>query len=362
MKKTQRILVVDGSRVVRASLAKHLGGEFEVLEEANAESAWQVLMLDHSISVVVAGLNASKLEVADLPTRLRSSSIRRLRDMPLVLIVSEQVMMSEDARARKANGFITKTMKRAEIMACLRSVLEPVMQATAEPGEQERILPAAQMKKVVAGLVPADEMISMLVFGIDGRDDLIARFGQEAAVRIEERFASLVAAKIGATDLIGRQDGERLVVVTRGADLHQAARFGKKVCKRLASGQIALRGEKVGVTASVGIASTSDDSVANGGQLLALASQRLDQASVCGGNTVVTEFRAQCPGHCPTQQTAAAVAFALKTLATDEQAQAIPKGEMLRLGRELLPLLKAMDRELALKLPLAHIARQLEAA
>jgi diguanylate cyclase (GGDEF)-like protein len=366
MKKPHRILVMDGSRVVRASLAKHLGGEYEVIEESNGDSAWQVLMLDHKISLVISGLHTSKLEAVDLQTRLRSSSIRRLREMPLVLIVSDQHNQAtrEHELPRGANGFITKTMKRQEILQCLKSLLSPeIVPAVpaaeetkpafvATPAEPDRLLSREQLSSSLSGL-PQGEPISALVFGIDGRTGLIARFGQGAAARIEERFASLLVAKINPMDLAGKCQGERLAVISRGVDLHQAAKFGKKVCKSLASGQIVLRGEKVRLTASVGVASTSDDVSVDAQELLAIANQRLDQALICGGNTVATEFHPACPGHCRTEQ----VSKVVEALRAPENID--DPSEIAGLARQLLPLLKVMDRHLALKLPLEHIERQL---
>lgn len=38
------------------------GGTYEVLEGGNGESAWQVLMLDHQLFLVIAGGHLPKLE------------------------------------------------------------------------------------------------------------------------------------------------------------------------------------------------------------------------------------------------------------------------------------------------------------
>ena len=59
IKKLRRILVIDDSRVVRATLNKHLKGSFELREEADGESAWQTLMLDASLCAVICGRNQS---------------------------------------------------------------------------------------------------------------------------------------------------------------------------------------------------------------------------------------------------------------------------------------------------------------
>ena len=89
MEKVRRILVLDGSRVVRATLSKHLKEDFEVIEESSGESAWQTLMLDAGISAVISGIHPLKLDAHDLLARLRASSIRRLQNIPFILIVSE---------------------------------------------------------------------------------------------------------------------------------------------------------------------------------------------------------------------------------------------------------------------------------
>lgn len=82
----RRILVIDGSRVVRATLAKRLGDRFEVIEEANGESAWQRLMLDANIAAVISGIHPPRLDARDLFARLRASAMRRLREIPFILV------------------------------------------------------------------------------------------------------------------------------------------------------------------------------------------------------------------------------------------------------------------------------------
>ena len=125
MKKLRRILVVDGSRVVRATLAKHLQGDFEIVEEGDGESAWQVLMLDASIVAVISGLRTPKLEAHDLLARLRVSSMRRLRSIPFVLIVSDVENNAEREFDRTCGvaGFIAKSMKKSAIIDYLEALL-----------------------------------------------------------------------------------------------------------------------------------------------------------------------------------------------------------------------------------------------
>ena len=379
MNKLRRILVVDGSRVVRVTLAKHLKDDFEIIEEANGESAWQTLMLDGTISGVITGIHPPKLDAHDLLARLRASSIRRLKEMPFTLIVSdvENQADREFDRACGVTGFITKTMKKPAIVACLNALFEDggeaarvrvvaeeqenpplnVVPLFAPAPETEKLLDSQAFWSILTGLSFAEasaEPVCALVFGIDDREGLIERFGDDVAGMIAVRFASLLLSKLTPLDSIGRCRGERLAIISRSVDLKQGVRFGKQVCKSLASGQITIRGQKVKLTASVGVASTSDDALTSGSELFFLADQRLDQALVCGGNTVATEYKPKCPLHCREKDV-----FEMLDALMVRKGMNLA-GNVGTLGLKIMPLLQVINQELALGLPLAEIRKLLQ--
>lgn len=376
MKKLRRILVVDASRLVRATLAKHLKDDFEVREEANGESAWQTLVLDSSIVAVVSAVHTPKLEAQGLLQRLRANSLRRLNELPFLLIASDTGKLTAQ-NAHSASGiagFITKSMRKAEIVRRLRAVLDPCATVDCEglPEVRENGQPAPATPAASApALLSRDEIesriahtlsaanrqatgVCALMFGIVNHDALIDQFGEEVAEEIASRFASLLLTKISRHDCIARYADERLVIVSRGVDLEQCAYFATRVCKSLASGQITIRGQQVKLSATAGAATSLEPSVSSGKDLLALASQRLDRALGCGGNAVVTSNRPDCPLH----NADALLPKILASLnASDETAIAARIGT---LGLQILPLLKAMDRELALELQLPEIKRRLQ--
>ena len=467
MKKLRRILVVDGSRVVRATLAKHLQGEFEIVEEGDGESAWQTLMLDASIVAVISGLRTPRLEAHDLLARLRVSSMRRLRSIPFVLIVSDVDNQAEREFDRTCGvaGFITKSMKKSAIRDYLDALLggkslsitdlsvvpdavaptvplpmmaelmtdltpdaidefgtssltaslnmlsgsfadstanaeseagentlespfngpldsaltsdlafsaapvaaapvplsasnsaAPAAPMTALPADNDKLLSNVEFDAVLADISftgAAEENVCALVFAIDRRQELIDSFGEDVLHIISKRFADMLVAKVGAADAVGRWRGDQLAIVSHRVDLRQGVHFAHRVCKSLAKGQITIRGKKVRLTASAGVASSSDDDAGNGPALFALADKRLEQALVCGGNTVSAEFKPFCPLHAR-QVVPATLIDALLAQGTAPMVDSIGT-----LGLKLLPLLELLDQELALKLPLAKIAEQL---
>jgi diguanylate cyclase (GGDEF)-like protein len=379
IKKLRRILVIDDSRVVRATLNKHLRGSFELREEADGESAWQTLMLDASLSAVVCGRNIPRLSAHDLLARLKASSMRRLREIPFTLITSDldNKVERDFDRSLGVDGFISKSMSKTELLSYLDnlfdsavftdSIIQPEIPTTEEeppPVEPSfepifktpQLLDRQAFQNAVSALSlpdPKDGKVCALVLGIDKRDTLVASFGVEAADMVTTHIARMLVTKVGSSDVIGRYEGEKLGIISYGVDLEQGVRFAQRVCRSLASGQITIRGKKVKLTASVGIASNGD-TVSDGVALLALAEKRLGQALICGGNTVASECKTECPLR-SVDLTASKLLDALNVQGETSLAANIGK-----LGLKLMPLLQVMDQELSLGLPLADIKQQLQ--
>jgi diguanylate cyclase (GGDEF)-like protein len=353
----RRILVVDGSRVVRATLAKHLGDSFELLQESNGESAWQTLLLDGRVDAVVSGISPPKLEARELLGRIRASAVRRVRDVPFVLIVSD---LENPAVADLPNwpgvaGCISKSMDKATLLAELARLIDPVPDPVDVPAP--RLLGRKEFAAAVASLSFSEkdeQQTCMIVFGIDHLDELVSRFGKAVPEMLTSRLADLLSAKVDSLDQFGQAEGKHLAIISHGVDLRHGSRFAKRVCKSLASGQITIQGQKIKLTASAGVASTSEDKVARGAELLALAQQRLAQAQLCGGNSASAELRPDCPLHCRDK------AIASLLLALRGGSAAMPVEQLAVAGLKVLPLLKALDRHLLLGLPLEEIRARIE--
>ncbi|GHU28007.1 hypothetical protein AGMMS50256_09150 [Betaproteobacteria bacterium] len=323
----RRLLVVDGSRVVRTMLAKRLEESFSVVEEDNGESAWQRLMLDNSITMVISSIDLPRLVARDLLERMRSSALRRLRETPMVLLVSDDNpnANADEWQRQGVAGFMTKSMARKAMAECIENVLAGTFQSSQiietennpqdEPqsGSREKTPEKAHTRRTIstASLLGEEDFIAavsslphqinskeplcVLVFGIDRLTEYISRFGSDVSDLLTGRIAKLLAAKIDPRDVLGRCGENYVAIISHGVDLRSGVHFGKRVCKSMATGQIAVHGRKIRLTTSVGVAATPDDHVESPEELLALAETRLKQAMLCGGNTVCTELRPECP-------------------------------------------------------------------
>ena len=119
-----RILVVDDSRMVRASIVKHIRGRFDVREEADGEAGWEALLVDPGIELVLTDIGMPRLDGYGLLERIRASRVSRVRELPVVIISGDE---DESARERAlglgANGFVAKGSGSVELLATMSSLL-----------------------------------------------------------------------------------------------------------------------------------------------------------------------------------------------------------------------------------------------
>jgi two-component system cell cycle response regulator len=365
----RRVLVVDQSKVVRSTLAKHLRGHFEVREELNGESAWQSLVLDSSIVAVVSGAQLPKLSGLDLLARLRISKLRRLSDIPFLLVISghETEEDRQQAREKGVTDFIARGMNRQEILDCIGRLLNwelamSFAEAPAIPSaiprnaplkrhpEEKKVLDNAslchQLDLAIANQAATSGMVGVLAFGLDDADRLAARFGKEMLASISKRLSQILRTKLGANDSIGCG-----LIVSPGTSQASCIAFAQRICRGLANSQVTIAGEQLHLIISVGIASVPADANLSANELMALAEKRLLVAQQAGGNRVVADDVSD-------------LGFGFNTeFFSDLMRYYCPNTANVQLGAmglHLMPLFKAMDKEFRFGLPLNEIERSFE--
>lgn len=422
MKLLPRVLIVDNSRVMRASLARHLKDHFEVREETNGESAWQTLVLDSSVVAVISGVHMPKLDGYGLVERLRGNKLRRLKALPLFLVVSDTMAEGErqQGRVRGVTDFIPKGLGNAEMERLIAGLVERIAAqpaADAGGGGDEALragLPAdsdgdadggytgvqsdigvsdilGQVGRL-AGLsgVVADDgppvpeagsggsefpgrervegrlggllatagpgaAVGVLIFGLDSYGAVGERFGPELADRIALKFARLLANKIRTDDAIGQYSPGRIAIVAPGTNRALCASFAERVCKGLAAAQIAIRGQRVDMTISVGIASLPEDGVAlSADELLLLADGRHQSALRAGGNRVVSGAAAAGSPDFHQDEFLSQLRDVLANSAPEAMVPCLGN-----IGLQLMPILKQMEQSFHFGLPLDAMERKL---
>jgi two-component system cell cycle response regulator len=287
-----RILIADDSRIVRASLTQHIRDRFDIREVADGEAAWQAILLDSAIRVVITDLAMPKVDGFELITRVRSSKVQRIRELPLIVITSvDEAAERERASAMGATDFLDRGVGTAELTARLevlvrlsstREALQET-QATLESARtvdpETELLALPFFDKQVEKLVSFARRNLSDVAVISVRVELTFPDPQQPESELDQR-AKLVgralAASIRLEDFGTCTDKLEFCVATQSNGLSGVLRFAARLRKVLEN--VDAAGPGVEVWTCIGVATLSEELRRGAEELRLLACKRAQQA------------------------------------------------------------------------------------
>ena len=363
-----RILIVDESRMVRAMLIRHIRDQYDFREEADGEAAWQVLVLDHSIELVICSLSLPVLDGDGLLVRVRSSRLSRLCQMLMLMISGDDEQAIERARAHGASDFISRNTGATELLARIESLLklaqarnqlkENLEQHVQNPetGIFTRKYIELQAVQAMSHAMRHNGEVSAIVMGFDNVGALREEYGVDALKQLQQRFISMLSGKIRKEDSLGHYIGSQLAVISPGMSFSACESFGNRLREAIRVANITVHGQRLNLSVSVGISNSPADTVSSAGALIELAGARLKAAQQAGGNRVIAcdAPAVEVSGVAPTLERALVL--------LQSGAEGAIKPHLPELGKQLLPLLALIDRDFSLGLPIDAIRSRLELA
>lgn len=127
--------------------------------------------------------------------------------------------------------------------------------------------------------------ISLLFIDLDHFKEINDSFGHQAGDACLTAIIAPIQAELRQSDVIGRYGGEEFVVILSSADTAAAHPIAQRILERVASVRVAGFGEPIGLTCSIGVA-TSDMLGVWGEHLIAKADAAVYQAKRSGRNRV----------------------------------------------------------------------------
>lgn len=273
-----RILIADDSRIVRATLIKHIEGMFEFREALDGEQAWEMLLIDPSIRVVISDLTMPKLDGYGLLRRIRASKIGRIRDMPVVVVSgSDEQAERERAKAAGATDLITKGIGTAQLL----SRLDILSKLISTQHEFERGLEALldhigtadhialpmphewqlQARGMRANAVRQGKNFVVLNVCIGLRHAGLEGSPTAAPEGITNAIGQLLQRTVRQTDCVTRSGTIEFSIATGSIHFNAARSFAERVCRAIAHANLVEDGQ-MALIASCGlmsIAECSDD-------------------------------------------------------------------------------------------------------
>ena len=297
-----RVLVVDDSRVIRVAARKILKDEFDAVEAGDGEEAWELLVKDPEIALVLSDLSMPYLDGMGLLQRLRNADEERLRTLPMIIVTGAED--DDEAKTRAfaagATDFISKPFDSVQLLAHTRSHLRlkkttqelkettTVLQETpaTDPftglGNQRAFLERGQ--QALAHAVRHRSAMAMLLFQVDGFDKIFVQQGKPVGGAILKAVTAALQAEIRREDTAARISMARFGLVTYRTDEVGARSLAARVCQRIAASSVVDKdGAPLKLSVSASLVAPAIGQEPRFEELLTLLAKRLERAMAQGG-------------------------------------------------------------------------------
>lgn len=267
-----RILIADDSRIVRATLIKHIEGMFEFREALDGEQAWEALLIDPSIRVVISDLTMPKLDGYGLLQRIRSSRISRIRTMPVVVVSGSDEQAERDrAKAAGATDLITKGIGTAQLLsrldilsklvstqnefergleALLQSDADKVRLPTPEAWEEQAEGMHASAVRQNRNFVILNACIGVKRIGLNGAPSV-------PPSSIVDAIGQLLHRTVRQTDCVAQIGENAFTIATGSIHFDSARNFAERVCRAIVHANLG-DGQEMALVASCGVVAISE--------------------------------------------------------------------------------------------------------
>jgi two-component system cell cycle response regulator len=269
-----RVLIADDSRIVRATLIKHIEGMFEFREALDGEQAWETLLIDPNIRVVITDLTMPKLDGYGLLKRIRQSKISRIRNLPVVIVSgSDEQEERERAKAAGASDLITKGIGTAQLLSRL-DILSKLINTQQEFEHRLDVLVRnletesnlsltsieafeAQAKILLENAVRHRKNFVILNICVALTNTIVE--GPVALPRftLVSAIGQLLKCTVRQSDIVAKTGEAEFTLATGSIQSDSARSFAQRICAAIASVNM-VKDERMELVASCGLTSLSE--------------------------------------------------------------------------------------------------------
>lgn len=299
-----RILIADDSRIVRATLIKHIEGMFEFREALDGEQAWEAILIDPSIRVVISDLTMPKLDGYGLLKRIRASKISRIRNMPVVVVSGSDEQAERDrAKAAGATDLITKGIGTAQLLSRL-DILSKLVSTQNEferglealvnssdagdhvelPSPDEWAMRAEDMR---SSAVRQNRNFVILNACIGLKHPELDAYPAAPPSSVITAIGQLLHRTVRQTDCVARTGENEFTIATGSIHFDSARNFAERVCRAIANANL-VRDGQLAMIASCGVVSVSECAAADGADMLEQMRYMARERAVLGLRNAIT--------------------------------------------------------------------------
>jgi len=352
-----KVLIVDDSRFVRASLAKHLRGQHEYIEVEDGLAAWERITHDPGIRLVISDVQLPNLDGYGLLQLIRNSEIASIRCMP-VMIISGNEEEAKKASELGATEFISKSVDALELL--LR--VGVLMKLTAKHASQQKLMtPKRDMikneedweeKSVVIWSFARRHQIDLTLISmrLNPIESLLA-LPEDVVKKVVNKIHVFITQTLQKTlrreDILLRMPDDEFIIVAVGISPQEGTRFCERLSRIISRVRMNYAGRDLRLTTVFGIAAKSQEATDQIQDLRLLASRRSRMAQNAGVTSLVGRDEEAKLAGLPVQPQAATATIslseALNLIAQGQEQRVVPY--LQQLMDSIKPLLELVARQ-----------------
>ena len=300
--KTPKLLIVDDSATIRATLSRAVGDEFDSIEATNGTEALRLLQEDPDIDLVVTDLAMPEMDGFALITSMRTHGSARMKNMPVIVVTgANDTEAREKAFVAGANDFIAKTSDHVEFLARVRAhvklaqTIQELEQSRRYLKEQADTDPLTQLANrrrffhaagtSMAQMRRQGEHFSIIILDIDHFKNINDTYGHQAGDVVLQQLALVLQMAIREGDTLARMGGEEFVVASPYTNRLAAIVLSERLRKAVEASEFVYSDNQIPVTISLGVATMGKEDI-DVDKLLLVADSRLYQAKEKGRNRI----------------------------------------------------------------------------
>lgn len=297
-----RVLVIDDSPEIHALLAVHLRPE--AIELVSAHDWEQGVELATSLLPDLILLDVEMPGTSGLDVCRHLKSLPRTESIPIIfLTASSEVSMKVHGFDLGAVDYVTKPFHPAELRARVRAALRMKRaqdllteraQVDALTGLRNRAFFDSRLAIELAEANTGQRPLSLVMVDLDHFKRLNDSFGHPFGDLVLQRVGDTLLRTVRHCDTACRYGGEELALILPNVDREGAMIVAERVLDSIRGLVFVPKGQKVRVTASMGVADRNDTRVGSDGgahdtlALVTAADQALYRAKMGGRDRVCT--------------------------------------------------------------------------
>ncbi len=369
------ILVVDDSRLMRLAARKILKDDFDILEAADGEQAWDSLQTNSQIQLVMSDLSMPNLDGLGLLKRMREAEHPGIKTLPVIIVTGaeDDDGSKQTALDAGASDFITKPFESVQLLARAKAQArqQQTQKALRDSEASKQQLEQRSSVDTLTGLANERHLtehiveglsyarrhrteLALLLIQVEKYKVMFLRRGKQTAEEVLRRVTQLLSEGRRREDAVARIGLDTFAILLPSANCIGARRVAEQLLNAIRAADFAIAGESIPVRASIAVVTPEISAATDATGLLDEARHKLRLAIEAGGDrvhydppgseTVVPPLPPQQPAaQRPAVETVASVADVEKAL------QALTTGRRLELNtaplvRAVMPLLRAWSR------------------